>query len=250
MEKSELRREVLRVLREESQTHVHAIESQLRQTCEEYGRGDALRMQEVIWELLLQGVLAPGKNSLNLHLPFLHLTEYGARCLEDDDVPLHEPESYLARFGEATAEGVLAGVREAIRCFLSGRHAATMLLLTAAVEHLVERVADALRAGGTPGGSAEAFEAGLDEAGRDLQQRIAVIADALGEASLPPDLAREVGLHFEDLRALLRWTRDDEGLPTVKSVDRDRAHAVLLTFPAVCEGIGNAVSHIESKTER
>ncbi|MBU0595900.1 hypothetical protein KJ567_04370, partial [Candidatus Bipolaricaulota bacterium] len=82
MEKQQIRELTLQVLQKNPQTHVHMIENEIRQLTNEYDRHDTLALQEVVWDLLVQGVLAPGKNSLNLNLPFVHVTEYGACCLD------------------------------------------------------------------------------------------------------------------------------------------------------------------------
>jgi hypothetical protein len=43
-----------------------------------------------------------------------------------------------------------------------------------------------------------------------------------------------------------RLSRDEEGLPTERSVDRETAHAVLLTFPETCERVFALIEHLGS----
>ena len=71
MDRSRLSLLVFDVLRKNPQTHVHAVENEIRQIADDYDRHDVLTLHEIIWDLLVQGVLAPGKNSLNLNLPFV-----------------------------------------------------------------------------------------------------------------------------------------------------------------------------------
>ncbi|MCK5248125.1 hypothetical protein KAR02_14570, partial [Candidatus Bipolaricaulota bacterium] len=95
MDKATLRPYVFEILKKTQQTHFHAIENDLRKVVESYERHDVLTLQEILWELLVQGVLAPGKNSLNLNLPFVHLTEYGSQCIEDGRILAHDPDRYV-----------------------------------------------------------------------------------------------------------------------------------------------------------
>ena len=99
-----MREAVFAVLRKTPQTHFRAIENDLRKQVEGYERHDILALNEVLWTLLVQGVLAPGKNSLNPDLPFVHVTEYGARCLESEEILAHDPEGYVRRIEELTED--------------------------------------------------------------------------------------------------------------------------------------------------
>jgi hypothetical protein len=245
MEKTEIRQEVLRVLREEAQTHVNAIDARIRERREDYTRGDALRLQEVIWDLLVQGVLAPGKNSLNLHLPFLHLTTYGARCVEEATVLLHDPTEYLHRLEGSAGEEIIAAVHEAMQCFLAGRPAAAIALLGGAAERLVDGLAEAAgnRLEGRTRGT---FRARLTRAGRDAVRRASIVVDVLLDSRLPEPIRASAEVHVGDLIGLLRLSRDERGLPLTRAIDLERAHAALLTFPATvrwCQEVAGALQH-------
>ena len=105
MDKASLRPLVLDILRKTPQTHLHAIETEIRRQTEDYERHDALVLQEIVWDHLVHGVLAPGKNSLNLNLPFVHVTEFGTACLESGEALVHDPDVHGdgARFPERFA---------------------------------------------------------------------------------------------------------------------------------------------------
>src|SRR5580700_7440236 len=51
-------------------------------------------IMEVVWSLIIQGVLIPGLNDSNQGWPFLRLTEYGRRCIQEDRVLPHDPDGY------------------------------------------------------------------------------------------------------------------------------------------------------------
>ena len=54
-------------------------------------------MTEVFWQLLIEGVVAPGMNSSNQNLPWFHVTDYGKKVLAAEAGHPHDEIGYLAR---------------------------------------------------------------------------------------------------------------------------------------------------------
>ena len=187
MDKQRIRTLTLQVLQKNPQTHVHMIENEIRQLTEEYDRHDTLMLQEVVWELLVQGVLAPGKNSLNMNLPFVHVTDYGARCLDDGSVRAHDPEGYAthvaAIVGDRAPDTIVEGAREAQLCFLAGRHASALVMLSRAAEALIGWLADSLSL--------------------PADQELAAITEETASRKLPPALEQRRTTVLTELGALL-----------------------------------------------
>jgi hypothetical protein len=227
MDKTLLRPFVFDALRRTPQTHVHAVESEVRQRASSYERGDALFVQEVIWELLTQGVLAPGKNSLNLHLPFIHVTEYGQRCLEEGTILVHDPDGYAARLQAETHEMisplVLEGAQDALFAFQRGLLRVSVVLLSrAALEVLVELEEGA-------GGSANR--------GRNAMQ-LPDLADSVrrvvAQRKLPSDLMDGFEQRLSELQAVACLAHTEAGAPRAVTTDRETVLGRLLLFPAQC----------------
>jgi len=197
MDKTMLRPLVFDILRRTPQTHLHAIENEVRQKVEGYERGDALAVQEAVWDLLLQGVLAPGKNSLNLHLPFVHVTEYGQRCLEEETIAVYDPDGYVAR----------------LRADTEGKMSVTAL----------ETARDALLA----------FQRGLFRASLVLLSRAAVaVLEETGSAQAPPSAAGEPWR--VELVALASLAHQETLRPRLPEAERETALGRLFLFPAQC----------------
>ncbi len=197
MDKVRLRPAIFDVLRRTPQTHLHAIENEIRQKVEGYERGDALLVQEVVWDLLLQGVLAPGKNSLNLHLPFVHVTEYGQRCLDEGAIAAHDPDGYAATL-HAAARGaisdvVLESARDALLAFHRGLFRASLVLLSRAALELLREI--------------HATDPGPQDSAEPA----------------PPEL-----------EALARLAHSEAGGPVLPSADRESTLGRLLVFPEQC----------------
>ena len=247
MDKAELRPLVLEVLRREGQTHLHAIDHEIRRLAPEYQRHDILMLQEIIWELLLQGVLAPGKNSLNLNLPFVHVTEYGARCLEEDALVLHDPDGYLERLEQHVSdpldEVVRESVRESLLAFLAGRFIAAAAMLGMAAERCLDLVIVAYLEAVADPARKHAFEGALKGAA-GIQDRFDIVKKELVALSLPKELRDALDPLWSGLSGLVRYTRDDAGHPVVRAVDRSTVHANLLLYPQYCKQVYELIGHL------
>ncbi len=224
MDKAALRLLTLEALRRTPQTHIHAIESEIRQKVPGYERADALLVQEVVWDLLVQGILAPGKNSLNLHLPFVHVTEYGQRCLDEDADAAYDADGYIARLrsenGGRISESVLEAARDALSAFHRGLFRASLVLLSRAAADVLEEIGRTV----SPKGAARF--ALFSPHGPD------VLMAAAGAAPCSPseDLERALS----ELLALAQLAHSTSGAPRAPVTDRESTLGRLLLFPAQC----------------
>ncbi len=213
MEREELRELVIEILRANPQTHLNAVIGEIRRRHPDYHSYDALLVQEIIWELLLQGVLAPGKNSLNLNLPFIHLTEYGERALSEETL-VHDPTGYIrsleARIGRALPPPVSAYLEEGLRSFLAGRNLAAAVLLGIAARECLRGLADVLP--------------------EELPPDITGIAHRFVLRGLSRTEADSLAVAVSGLRRIADYALDRDGRPTLREVTRETAHAHLLLF--------------------
>jgi len=212
------------------------IENEIRQIADDFDRHDTLTLQEVVWELLVQGVLAPGKNSLNLNLPFVHVTEYGARCLDDGAARVHDPEGYAESIASIRGGGVdavlLEHAREAQLSFLAGRLASALVMLSRAAERLVGLLGDA-----------------LDTEAPTLKTRLESIRSVLAPRELPESIVDSLQIRLDGLRTLLDLSRTEGGAPRVPTANRDQVLAYLLLFPAQCRFIYDLIEHLDGSEQ-
>jgi len=248
MDKANLRVWVLEILRKTPQTHLHAIETEIRKRADEYERHDVLVLQEILWELLVQGVLAPGKNSLNLNLPFVHVTEFGTRCLEDGSTLTHDPDGYVARVESSCGEHVdphlLETTREALLAFLAGRYPSSVVMLGRAAEILLDRLADALIRHGQRTGHGVRR---LEDARSNPNRLGAAIQRTVASRSLPPRLADEAERQLRGARTLIDGSHSSNGRTRLPNADRDTVHAYLLLFPSQCRFLYDLTAHLEGE---
>lgn len=246
MNKKSLRPVVFDILRKTPQTHFRAVENDVRLKLDDYERRDVLALNEVLWELLLQGVLAPGKNSLNPDLPFVHVTEYGARCLDSGEMIAHDPDRYINRLAEQiggkTSPIVIESAREGLLSFLDGRYAAAVVLLAHACECVLDDLAKALiRSGKRTGRGTMRLEASRQVPGRQAS----TLRGALLGRRPPHEIASVTESHLSGLQTVIRLARSEDGSPRVPCIDRDLTLAYFLLFLDQCRFAYHAIAWLE-----
>ncbi len=249
MDKANLRPLVLEILRKTPQTHLHAIESEIRKRTDDYARHDVLALQEIVWDLLVQGILAPGKNSLNLHLPFVHVTAYGATCIEDGAVLAHDPDGYIARLeadcGESVDPVLVETAREGLLAFLAGRYPSAIVMLGRAADVLLHRLADALiRHGRQTGRGVQR----LEDARSNPERLSTAVERALASRRLPTPLFEGEASHLSALRTLIDTAHPRSGAARLPAADRDTVHGHLLLFPGQCRFVYHLIAHLEGES--
>ena len=246
MDRHELRAVVLDALKKTPHTHFRALENDVRRASDAYERRDVLLLNEILWDLLLQGILAPGKNSLNPDLPFIHVTEYGTRCLDAGAIVAHDPDRYVERLRDATESRAPDAVYEAARLglvsFLDGRFEASLLLLAHAAEQVLADLADALiRRGRRTGRGTKRLEAS-----RRMQNRLPeAVLKAIGGRLVPKDLAAEAEGQAAGLVELVRSARSEKGASRIPRGNRDIAQAQYLLFPDRCRFAYDAIRRLD-----
>src|SRR3984885_10054298 len=108
-------------------------------------RGDATLLVEVIWSLIVQGILVPGLDDANQGYPFLRLTEYGQQCVSEDRILPHDPDGYLREFQKLVpnADPIVAEyLTESLQCYIHGLHRAAAVMLGGASEQAIFELID------------------------------------------------------------------------------------------------------------
>ncbi|SRR6266545_3226944 len=124
---------------------------QLYETWDERNTGQYVRIEsshlrnrfmvlvlEIMWQLIIQGVVTPGKDVSNAELPWFRVTSYGKKVLETERFLPHDPAGYLDEVGKVAISEIgraaIPYLEEALRCFTSGCHVASVLMLGIAAE--------------------------------------------------------------------------------------------------------------------
>jgi hypothetical protein len=87
---------------------------------------------DVFWQLVSEGILAPGLNASNRDLPWFHITEYGKTVIAHGEYQPHDRDGYLRRLSTRNPNvdpTVLAYLEESLETFSRGNRVASMVML-------------------------------------------------------------------------------------------------------------------------
>lgn len=191
----------------------------------------------MLWELVGEGIIRPGQEGHSLNFPFLAITEYGRRVIENQNAHPYEIERFLEQTGngkpiDGSVETYLA---EALRSFRSGLFVASAICLGIAAERVFILIAEAM---------VDALSSTVDKT--ELRKRLDQNAmkpkqdwvhDKLKELDknkrkLAIDLPESAPLLVTGIYDLIRQQRNDLGHPSddPPEINRDQAEASLLLF--------------------
>jgi hypothetical protein len=216
-------------------------------------RGDETILNEIIWSLIVQGILVPGLDDANSTLPFIRLTEYGRRCVEEDRLLPHDPDGYLREFQKALPgvdTTILEYLTESLQCYIHGLHRASAVMLGAASEQaillLIYRCADSIA--DLP--SRERFESDVDKAPsmfrkyEIFEKRFSTV-----KTGMPKNLTNNVDSLLRGVFDLIRNTRNDAGHPAIGAeVNRDGIYSHLKLFIPYCLRIYGLIGWFSNNT--
>jgi hypothetical protein len=205
-------------------------------------RGEALLspadfacVQNVIWDLIIEGIIRPGLNDgNNNNFPFFHVTERGKQILADGPQAPYDPDGYLKRLTSETPDldpVIITYLNESLHTFRINCLLSSTIALGCASEKalllLIDFYADSL-----PNKMQDKFR--KDTEGRMIKRQwdeFRKMLDSELRTRLPRDLADGLDVELNAIFDFIRNQRNDAGHPTGKTIERERAYANLVVFP-------------------
>lgn len=201
---------------------------------------------EVMWQLLIQGVITVGRDVSNQALPFFRITDYGQKVLEAERFIPHDATGYLedlrALTGVIATDVTVAYVEEALNCFNSGCHIASVLLLGVAAESVFDHMCDIVLASLKDSSEAKNLDPQLPVKPRHrwIVQKYHNLSKAVRQQQLPESL----DMTLTSLYDLIRRQRNELGHPQDKPprLTREEAFIFFRLFPGF---VGDAQAFAE-----
>lgn len=112
-----------------------------------FSRSDIQNIFEQFHLLLNQGIIAPGAvGNYGQNLPYFHVTEYGLRCLEEQEVLPYDVDGYLEKIKNipSISEWVEFYIKEALLCYNANCMEAAVIMLGLSSEKIIDEQNDAL----------------------------------------------------------------------------------------------------------
>ena len=203
---------------------------------------DKTLILEVIWSLIVQGILVPGLNDANQGWPFLRLTEYGRQCVKQGYILPHDPDGYLKEFRTAIPNAdsvIMEYLTEALQCYIHGLNRAAAVMLGGASEQsillLFESTANSIADSPTK----TRFESEMGKA-QSIFRKYEVFDKRFASirSLIPKPLTENIDSLLRGVFDLIRNSRNDAGHPASGTlVDRDVVFSHLRLFIPYCQRI-------------
>ncbi len=198
----------------------------------------AFLAQEVLWELIIQGAVAPGFAG-NFSLPWFHITEYGKKVLAERTYLPHDPTGYLDRFRAEVGKhdaSILAYLSESLNCFTRGCSIASVVMLGVASEKVFLNLCESLRNAIASTTEKSEFE--------DILKQMAIKPKMDSVTNKIQAIQRQFRAFTDDVDVRLtgifnfiRCQRNELGHPRENppKVTREDAYVYLRLFPSYCK---------------
>jgi hypothetical protein len=254
MDVSKARRLVLQFLSHRAECGVSDIEHWV--AGEAHDQSDAVQrvVHEVIWDLIVQRVLTvEAKGSYQWY--FVRLTDFGQEVVKEQRWSPCDPDGYIGELRKqapALASLCQMYAEESLQCFRSGCNLATVVMLGAASEGIVDelfrRFVAALKACGAP--EAPSVERNIHKE-QSVYRKYEVFRkhfDSLARPKVPPELGDDLDLQFDGVFNLIRFYRNDAGHPTGTRIERMSAFTSLVLFVPYCKRVEDLVNWLDANS--
>lgn len=196
------------------------------------------QIREIIWSLVIQGIVIPGASTNQPDLPFMQVSEWGKKCLELGEYLPHDAGEYISRLRmeiPAVDNGIILYLQESLIAFRSGAYLGSAVVTGVGAERTLFVLRDAVEAAiSTPGLRQKFAEKTKGKPTKqtfdEIWKKLDPVHDALATGLNKEDVRAELSVTFD----LIRKTRNDAGHPTGRRVSREEAHNLLLLFPQYC----------------
>jgi hypothetical protein len=210
------------------------------------GAGYKDQIREIVWGLVIQGIVVPGSSTNQPDLPFMQVTEWGKKCLQTGEYHPHDAGLYLARLQSLIVGvdgGILLYLQESLTAFRSGAYVASAVMTGVATERTLLVLRDAMEAALPTQDAKQKFAAKtksklIKQAFDEMWKRLDPIHDQLAADLKREDVRAELYGTFD----LMRKTRNDAGHPTGRHISREEAHNLLLLFPQYCQAVYDTIN--------
>ena len=193
-------------------------------------------VREIVWSLIVQGILIPGLNDSNQGWPFLSLTEYGQQCVQEDRILPHDPDGYLRDFHRDVPNAdstVVAYLTESLQCYVHGLNRAAAIMLGGASEQAVLLMIEGYTDSITDAQTKQRFETSIQKT-QSIFRKLELFERQFANVKqrMPRELTDNVDSLLRGVFDLIRNTRNDAGHPAIgASVGRDAVYSHLRLFP-------------------
>lgn len=209
---------------------------------------DKKRVIHAYNELLIEGVLAWGKDESNALPPFMSITDYGKQVLESGKIMPYDPDGYLNYLHSQVPnvdDIIITYIAESLQTFRRNNILSAAVMLGVASERAFDLLFDAVLNACT-GPKKEKLEKLQDSI--NIKQKFDKVKEIIMQIrnKLSHELEENLDSDLDGIFNLIRVTRNDAGHPTSKTIRRDHVFNCLILFVSYCKCVYGLIDYLKN----
>ena len=211
-----------------------------------------MHVQQVMWQLLAQGILVWGSDTSNAKYPFYRLTKYGRTVVHEVRPQPYDPDGFLQDFDRTVpnADTVVRDyLEEAVRCFNASCPKGAAVLVGAASEKLVLLLHEKFNASISDPKKKQSYE--KDSGGISIHRKYAALKKRLDlmvtAKELPNEHRETIASELPAAFELIRRSRNSAGHPEVPGrTDPDTVFLNLRVFTEYANRTAKLIDYFDT----
>jgi hypothetical protein len=207
-------------------------------------------VRQIIWNLIIEGIIVPGASSYQPEVNFLTLSTYGRSVINDTPPAPYDPDGYLRHLTSslpALDPIVLVYVKESLYTFLRGNLFSSVVMLGVASEQLILLLIDSYL-------SAISNSERRGKARKKIGDDRPIFTQFEGlrrefepiKGQLRRDVSASIDIELDGIFNLLRMARNDAGHPTGLTPEPSQVYAYLQVFVSYCKFVHKLMEHFRA----
>lgn len=210
------------------------------------------RLLDVVWGLIVEGVVVPGTRHGNDGWPFLRLTEYERKVIDTSVPAPHDPDGYMARLRQNAPSlfddpRAVLYLSEALSAYRAGNYISATVMIGIVVELSIERLGVALLRW-LPPAQAKGLETTNSWRASQYFEKVDAKLRTFRK-DLPQDLRNDLDLHLNGIATILRNHRNDAGHPSGREFQRGEVFSFFQMLPEYLKRVHAIALWIESQPQ-
>ena len=214
---------------------------------------DNLKINEIIWDLILERIVTPGFDASNPNLPFFRLTKFGQDYISQSAPHYYDPQGYmefLRNIVQNLDPVIEQYIFEGVNCFRRQLFFASAVMLGAAAEKaillLLQAITDSMSNPSTKRKAAQLLDRpNLPEIFNMITKTLNPLIKA---KIIPYSVHQGCTEHLMSLFEMIRVQRNDAIHPVCGQVDRTKVFLSLQTIPTALESINRLIEWFKSNS--
>lgn len=235
MNRNEIKLHLYNHLKQKSKTQMgHIFKYFTDEVGKDETRKNELIILDIIHELVTNNILRPGIDRSNCKYPWLGLTEYGKKCIEEENLLPFDPEGYIKEVKDQIPnidDVVLTYLSESISTYNRNCLLSSTITLGAASERAMLLLIDAFVDSVQDSEKKERLQRKMEK-NLFIYSKYKIFMEEFDKIkkTLPDDLKKNVETYLEGIFGFIRINRNNTGHPTGMKVKKKVIYSNLQIF--------------------